>query len=347
MLALAFPESLCLSPRHANTGAFSSARGCPCWRRPPRKAFVFRHANRARIFCVGGRPCWRRAPRKALRLRLATPTGPEFSAPAVAHVGVGLPAKPLSFATPRQHRRLFLGARAPMLASATPQSLCPSSRHANRARIFCAGGRPCWRWPSRKAFVFRHATPTPALFPRRAAAHVGVGLPGKPLSFATPTGPGFSASAGAHVGVGLPAKPYAFVSPRQQGLSFPRRRWPMLALASPQSLCPSPRHANTGAFSSARGRPCWRRPPRKAFVLRLATPTGPGFSAPAAAHVGVGLPGKPLPFISPRQHRRLYPSPRHANRTRALPANRACPPRARFPCRPALYPVLYRIICCI
>ena len=234
MLALAFPESLCLSPRHANTGAFSSARGCPCWRRPPRKAFVFRHANRARIFCVGGRPCWRRAPRKALRLRLATPTGPEFSAPAVAHVGVGLPAKPLSFATPRQHRRLFLGARAPMLASATPQSLCPSSRHANRARIFCAGGRPCWRWPSRKAFVFRHATPTPALFPRRAAAHVGV-----------------------------------------------------------------------------------------------------------------GLPGKPLPFISPRQHRRLYPSPRHANRTRALPANRACPPRARFPCRPALYPVLYRIICCI
>lgn len=147
---------------------------------------------------------------------------------------------------------------------------------------------------------------------------------------ATPTGPGFSASAGAHVGVGLPAKPYAFVSPRQQGLSFPRRRWPMLALASPQSLCPSPRHANTGAFSSARGRPCWRRPPRKAFVLRLATPTGPGFSAPAAAHVGVGLPGKPLSFATPRQHRRFFlgarlpmlasaspeslcPSSRHAN----------------------------------
>ena len=196
MLALAFPESLCLSPRHANTGAFSSARGCPCWRRPPRKAFVFRHANRARIFCVGGRPCWRRAPRKALRLRLATPTGPEFSAPAVAHVGVGLPAKPLSFATPRQHRRLFLGARAPMLASATPQSLCPSSRHANRARIFCAGGRPCWRWPSRKAFALHLATPTPA-----------------PLSFASPRqqDPGFTRQQGVP-STGAVSLPAGFIS---------------------------------------------------------------------------------------------------------------------------------------
>ena len=145
--------------------------------------------------------------------------------------------------------------------------------------IFSARGSPCWRGPPRKAFVLRHVTPTPEPFPRRAAAHVGVGLPAKPLSF---------------------------VTPRQQGPDFPRRRQPMLAWASPQSLCPSPRHANTGAFSTACGSPCWRGPPRKAFVLRHATPTGPGLSAPAAAHVGVGLPAKPLSFATPRQHRGLF-----------------------------------------
>ena len=235
--------------------AIFSACGSPCWRGPPRKAFVFRHA---------------------------TPTGPGLSAPAAAHVGVDLPAKPLTFVTPRQHRRLFLGARSPMLAWASPQSLCPSPRHANRARIFRAGGSPCWRGPPRKALVLRHATPT---------------------------GPGLSAPAAAHVGVGRPAKPLSFVTPRQQGPDFPRRRQPMLAWASLQSLCPSSRHANTGAFSSARGRPCWRGPPCKAFDLRHATPTGPGLSAPAAAHVGVDLPAKPLTFVTPRQHRRLFLSP--------------------------------------
>ena len=145
-----------------------------------------------------------------------------------------------------------------MLAWASPQSLCPSSRHANRARTFRAGGNPCWRGPARKAFVLR---------------------------LATPTGPGLSAPAAAHVGVGLPAKPLSFVSSRQQIPDFLRRRQPMLAWASPQSLCPSPRHANIGAFSSACGSPCWRGPARKAFDLRLATPTGPGLSAPTPVFI--------------------------------------------------------------
>ena len=104
----------------------------------------------------------------------ATPTPAPFPRRAAAQVGVGLPAKPLSFATPRQHRRFFLGARLPMLASASLQSLCPSSRHANRARIFRAGGRPSWRGPPRKAFVLHLATPTPALFPRRALHEPGL-----------------------------------------------------------------------------------------------------------------------------------------------------------------------------
>ena len=161
-----------------------------------------------------------------------------------------------------------------MLASASPQSLSLSPRHANRARIFRAGRCPCWRRPPRKAFVLR---------------------------LVTPTGPEFPAPAGAHVGVGLPAKPLSFATPRQQGPDFPRRRLPMLASASRQSLCPSPRHANRARIFSAGGCPCWRRPSRKAFVLRLVTPTGPGFPAPAVFHVGVGLPAKPLSFVSPRQ----------------------------------------------
>ena len=202
MLALASPQSLCPSPRNANTGAFSSARGSPYWRWPPRKAFV---------------------------LRLVTPTPVRFPRRADAHVGVGLPAKPLSFATPRQQGPDFPRRRSSMLASASRQSLCPSSRHANRARIFRAGGCPCWRRPPRKAFVFRHATPT---------------------------GPGFPAPAAAHVGVGFPEKPLSYVSPRQHRCLFIVARRLMLALASPQSLCPSPRHAN-------RACPPRTRPPRR------------------------------------------------------------------------------------
>ena len=160
---------------------------------------------------------------------------------------------------------------------------------------------PCWRWPPRKAFVLRLTTPTPTPFPRRAAAPVGADHP---------------------------AKPQAFVSPRQQGPDFPRRRAPMLASASPQSLKPSSRHANRARIFRAGGRPCWRRPPREAFVLRLATPTGPEFSAPASALLALASPQS------------LCPSPRHANRARIFPPARFSSPRF-------LSPVLHKILCCI
>ena len=56
-----------------------------------------------------------------------------------------------------------------------------------------------------------------------------------------------------------------------------------------------------GLFPVCR-RPCWRRPLRKAFVLRRATPTRPGFSRPAGVFVGADLSAKPLPFVGSRQH---------------------------------------------
>ena len=46
-----------------------------------------------------------------------------------------------------------------------------------------------------------------------------------------------------------------------------------LAPGSSQSHIPPSGHANTGAVFPARGRPCWRLAPRKAFVFRQATPT--------------------------------------------------------------------------
>ena len=133
MLALSSPQSLCLPPGHANTPRIFQAGQRPCWRRPPRKAFVF---------------------------RLVTPTRPGFSRLANVHVGVDLPANPLPFVDSRQHAPDFQGLPASLLASNFPQSLCPSSSHANTPRIFQADQRPCWRRPPRKSFVFRLVTPT-------------------------------------------------------------------------------------------------------------------------------------------------------------------------------------------
>ena len=76
------------------------------------------------------------------------------------HVGAILPAKPLPFVESRQHAPDFQGLPASLLASNFPQSLCPSSSHANTPRIFQADQRPCWRRPPRKSFVFRLVTPT-------------------------------------------------------------------------------------------------------------------------------------------------------------------------------------------
>ena len=112
------------------------------------------HANMVRIFQVCRCPCWRRPPREALILRRAAPTRPGFPRPAGAHVGVDLLAKPLSFAEPRQHALGFSNLPASLLAPTSPQSLYPSSSHANTPRLF-----------------------------RFAGAHVGVDLPAKPLPF--------------------------------------------------------------------------------------------------------------------------------------------------------------------
>ena len=81
----------------------------------------------------------------------------------------------------------------------------------------------------------------------------------------------------------------------------------MLALSSPQSLCLPPGHANKPRIFQADQRPCWRRPPRKAFALRRVTPTRPGFSRLANVYVGVDLPAKPLPFVESRQHAPDFP----------------------------------------
>ena len=144
------------------------------------------HANMVRIFQVCRRPCWRRPPRKAFILCRATPTRPGFPRPAGAHVGVDLLAKTLSFAEPRQHAPAFSGSPASLLASIFPQSLCPSSSHANTPRLFPTCRRPCWRRPSRKAFALRRVTPTRPGFSRPAGVNVGVALLAKTLSFAGP-----------------------------------------------------------------------------------------------------------------------------------------------------------------
>ena len=97
-----------------------------------------------------------------------------------AHVGVTLPAKPLSSVGQRQQGPPFLALPAPMLASPSRQSLCLPSSHANKARPFPRRRRPCWRRPAGKVFVFRRATPISTALSRAAGAFVGVALPAKP-----------------------------------------------------------------------------------------------------------------------------------------------------------------------
>ena len=152
---------------------------------------------------------------------------------------------------------------------------CSSSVHANTPRLFPVCRGPCWRLVPRKALSLRPATPTWSGFPRFAGAHVGVDLLAKTLSFA---------------------------ELRQHALGFSNLPASLLAPTSPQSLYPSSSCANTPRLFPVCRCTCWRRPSRKAFALRRATPTRPGFSRPAGAHVGVDLPAKPLPFVESRQH---------------------------------------------
>ncbi len=144
------------------------------------------HANTPRLFPVCRGPCWRRPPRKALSLRPATPTWSGFPRFVGAHVGVDLPAKPLPFVESRQHAPAFSGSPASMLASTFPQSLCPSSVHANAPRLFPVCRCPCWRRPSHKAFALRRFTPTRPSFFRFAGVFVGADLSAKPLFFVEP-----------------------------------------------------------------------------------------------------------------------------------------------------------------
>ena len=138
------------------------------------------HANKPRPFPRCRSPCWRHPPGKALIHRRVTPTRLVFSSAAGAHVGVTLPAKPLSSVGPRQQGPPFPATPAPMLASSCPQSLNPPSGHANKARPFPHCRRPCWRRPARKALIHRRGTPTRPALSRTAGAHVGVVLPAKP-----------------------------------------------------------------------------------------------------------------------------------------------------------------------
>ena len=102
------------------------------------------------------------------------------------------------------------GHRAPMLASTSPQSLLPPSRHANMVRIIPAAGRLCWRRLPRKAFYLRRGTPTWSEFSRPA---------------------------GAYVGVDLPAKPFTSVETRQHGQDYPGRRAPEKAKIEKIQTC--------------------------------------------------------------------------------------------------------------
>ena len=126
-----------------------------------------------RIFPVCRRLCWRRPPRKAFYFRRGTPTWSGLSRTPGAYVGVDLPAKPFTSVEARQHGPDYPGLSAPMLASTSPQSLLPPSRHANMVRIIPACRRLCWRRPPRKAFYLRRGTPTWSGFSRPPGAREG------------------------------------------------------------------------------------------------------------------------------------------------------------------------------
>ena len=115
LLASTSPQSLCLPSGHANMLRFFSARRSHCWRRHPRKAFIFRRG---------------------------TPTFSGFSRPASVIVGVDFLAEPLSSVEARQHAPDFPGPPAALLASTSLQSLCLPSGHANMLRIFPACRKP-------------------------------------------------------------------------------------------------------------------------------------------------------------------------------------------------------------
>ena len=167
-----------------------------------------------------------------------------------------------------------------VLASHSPLRLISSSGHANAFPLFPAGRRLCLRRPTRYALFLRRVTPTRSHFSRADVAFVGAALP---------------------------AAPYPFASPRQHHPDFPGRTPPLLAPPYPLRLIPPSGHANTVQLFPGGRLLCWRRPPRCALFLRLATPTRPEISRADASFVGVPLPAAPYSFASPRQHRPDFP----------------------------------------
>jgi len=84
--------------------------------------------------------------------------------------------------------------------------------------------------------------------------------------------------AGIFVGADLPAKPLSSVVARQHAQDFFGLPASLLAPTSPQSLYPLSWHANMLRIFPACRHLCWRRPPRKVFILCRGTPTCSGFS---------------------------------------------------------------------
>ena len=125
---------LCFSVRQRQQGPDFPGLTAPLLALCSRKRLVSpsANANRVRFFPSWRRLCWRLAPREALFLRPPTPTRAAFSPADGALVGALLPAKPCFFIRSRQHEPVFPGLPVSLLAPCSPQSLCPSSGHANR-----------------------------------------------------------------------------------------------------------------------------------------------------------------------------------------------------------------------
>ena len=164
--------------------------------------------------------------------------GPNLIRDGAARVGVGLPARPCCTVKPRQQGLDFPETVPIVLAWASPQGLVLPSSHANKDRNFPCRRCSCWRGPPWKALLHRQATPTGGRFSSAGAAHVGVGLPGRPC---------------------------CTVKPRQQEPEFPAPAPPLLAWTFPQSLVAPTSHANKDWNFPCRRRPCWRGPSRKAL----------------------------------------------------------------------------------
>ena len=227
---------------------------------------------------------WCTKPRKTLFLRFLCTKSQVIFGAGPAKTWCTNSRKPLFLRLLCTKSQIRFASQPAKLAPGSSQSHIPPSGHANTGAVYSARGRLSWRLAPREAIFHRQATPTPAPFSRRVAGHVGAWLPAKPLSS---------------------------VRPRQHRRRLPDA-WPTkLAPGSPQSHIPPSGHANTGAVFPARGRPCWRLAPRKAFVFRQATPTPAPFSRRVAVQVGAWFSAKPYSTVRPRQHGPDIPAWRH------------------------------------